>query len=80
MALIVTVSYTSAENYMTSLMLLIAVFAVVNIPSTSTSISIWALSGSALRTLLAKGNRIALFNVSMALLLITNMAPVLPMN
>ncbi|KZK90525.1 hypothetical protein PsAD46_02146 [Pseudovibrio sp. Ad46] len=76
MALIVTVSYTSAENYMTSLMLLIAVFAVVNIPS----ISIWALSGSALRTLLAKGNRIALFNVSMALLLITSMAPALRMN
>ncbi|WP_275078132.1 hypothetical protein [Pseudovibrio sp. Ad5] len=39
-----------------------------------------ALSGSALRTLLAKGNRIALFNVSMALLLITSMAPALRMN
>ncbi|EEA94669.1 LysE family translocator [Pseudovibrio sp. JE062] len=75
-ALIVTVSYTSAESYMTSLLLLIAVFAVVNIPS----ISVWALSGSALRNLLAKGNRIAVFNIGMALLLIASMAPVLLMN
>ncbi|MES0871658.1 LysE family translocator [Pseudovibrio sp. SCP19] len=75
-ALIVTVSYTSAESYMTSLLLLIAVFAVVNIPS----ISVWALSGSALRNLLAKSNRIAVFNIGMALLLIASMAPVLLMN
>lgn len=74
-ALIVIVTYTSPEEYITSLIVLIVLFAVVNIPS----ISVWALSGSALRTMLGQGNRIAIFNIAMALLLIASMVPVLLM-
>jgi threonine/homoserine/homoserine lactone efflux protein len=72
-ALIVTVSYTVPEQFMTSLILMIAIFAIVNIPS----ISVWALSGAALRQTLAKGRRIVLFNMAMALLLVGSMIPVL---
>ena len=72
-ALIVTVSYTDPENYLPSLVLMIMLFAVVNLPS----ISVWALSGVALRSVLGKGNRIVVFNVSMALLLVVSMAVVL---
>lgn len=72
-ALILTVSYTSQADYLASLVAMIAVFAVVNIPS----ISVWALSGTALRGVLAQGNRIAVFNVAMAVLLVFSMAPML---
>jgi threonine/homoserine/homoserine lactone efflux protein len=72
-ALIVTVTYTDPQNYLPSLIAMIALFALVNLPA----ISVWALSGVALRSLLAKGNRIALFNAAMALLLVGSMAVVL---
>ncbi|MCW5750116.1 MAG: LysE family translocator [Alphaproteobacteria bacterium] len=72
-SLIVTVSYTRPEQFMASLLLLIAVFAMVNLPS----LGVWVVSGSALRGMLAKGRRIAVFNVAMALLLVASMAPAL---
>jgi threonine/homoserine/homoserine lactone efflux protein len=72
-ALILTVSYTDQADYLASLVAMIALFAVVNIPS----ISVWAISGTALRGLLAKGNRIARFNIAMAILLVASMVPVL---
>ncbi len=72
-ALILTVSYTSSSNFMASLMALIVIFAIVNIPS----ISVWALFGAVLRESLAKGHRIAIFNISMALLLVCSMVPIL---
>ena len=72
-ALIVTVSYTDPGNYVPSLILMIAVFAMVNLPS----ISVWAIFGVALRRVLGEGRRIAVFNIVMALLLIGSMIPVL---
>lgn len=72
-ALIVTVSYTTLEDYVMNLFALIGLFAVVNIPT----ISVWAISGAALRRTLTKGNRIAVFNVSMAILLVGCMIPML---
>lgn len=72
-ALILTVTYTSPTDYLASLAAMIAVFAVVNIPA----ISVWAISGTALRGVLAKGNRIARFNIAMAVLLVASMVPVL---
>ncbi len=72
-ALIVTVSYTDPENHLPSLVAMIAVFALVNLPS----ISLWALSGLALRRFLGKGNRIVAFNFAMAILLVASMAWVL---
>lgn len=72
-ALIVTVSYTMPENYLTSLILMIAIFALVNIPA----ISVWAIGGTALRQLLSTERRVRIFNVTMALLLVGAMVPVL---
>lgn len=72
-ALIVTVSYTDPSRYLSSLMLLIAVFAVVNVPS----IGVWSLSGQALRRALGEGRRIVWFNGAMAVLLVASMMPVL---
>lgn len=72
-ALIVTVSYTSPDAYLASLLTMIAVFAAVNLPS----IGVWAVCGAALRRVLGEGRRIAVFNVAMALLLVASMVPVL---
>jgi threonine/homoserine/homoserine lactone efflux protein len=72
-SLIVTISYTVPDQLLTSLILLIAIFAVVNIPA----LSIWVLSGAALRQTLAQGRRIVMFNIVMAMLLIASMVPVL---
>lgn len=72
-ALIVTVSYTTPEDYLAILVLMILLFAMVAVPS----MSVWAIFGSALRNSLAKGRRIAVFNVAMAILLVASMAPVI---
>ena len=72
-ALIVTVSYTTPDAYLTSLLTMIALFAAVNLPS----IGVWAVSGAALRRMLGTGRRIAVFNTAMAVLLVGSMIPVL---
>jgi threonine/homoserine/homoserine lactone efflux protein len=72
-ALIVTVSYTQPERLLPSLAAVIAIFAVVNLPS----LSVWVLSGTALRRVLAEGRRIVAFNIAMAVLLVASMIPTL---
>ncbi|NDV28125.1 LysE family translocator [Desulfovibrio sp. JC010] len=72
-ALIVTATYTTPDNFLISLVMMIPLLAITILPS----ISAWALSGSALRKYLSKGKRIVVFNVSMALLLVASMAPML---
>jgi len=72
-ALIVTVSYTDPERYLPSLIIMILLFAAVNLPS----ISVWAASGVALRRIIGEGRAIVVFNVFMALLLVASMVPVL---
>ncbi|MDW3205189.1 MAG: LysE family translocator [Alphaproteobacteria bacterium] len=72
-ALIVTVSYTDQQDYLTSLITLIGLFALVNLPT----ISVWAVSGVALRQFLSTERRLRLFNGGMAVLLLATMIPVL---
>ncbi len=72
-ALVVTVSFTDQGNYLASLATMITVFALVNLPS----ISIWALFGRTLQTWLDTQRRARLFNIAMALLLVSTMIPVL---
>ncbi len=72
-ALVVTVSYLAPDAPVSSLLALIAIFAAVNIPS----IGLWAVSGVGLRGFLARGRRIAVFNVTMAALLVASILPVL---
>lgn len=75
-ALIVTVSYTPQGtlpgDYLPSLLLMILVFGVVNLPSIST----WAICGMALRRVLSDPARLRGFNIAMALLLVASMVPI----
>ena len=72
-ALIVTVSYTNPDRYLASLILMILIFAVVNLPS----LGVWAVSGMALRRIIGDGPKVVVFNILMALLLVGSMMPVL---
>ncbi|MBW8640549.1 lysine transporter LysE [Hoeflea sp. WL0058] len=72
-ALIVSASYVDVAAPRKSLAILVGLFALMNI----SSISVWAISGSALKRYLARGRRIAVFNPSMAILLLVSMIPVL---
>jgi threonine/homoserine/homoserine lactone efflux protein len=72
-ALVVNVSYAFPGPLLPGLLQLVLVFAMVNIPS----IGVWALSGSAIRSRLSNRRRLAVFNVSMASLLVASMIPVL---
>jgi threonine/homoserine/homoserine lactone efflux protein len=72
-ALIATVAYTTPDNYLINLILLVVLFALVNIPT----ISVWALSGAALRSWLSKGKRIVFFNYTMSILLVGSIIPML---
>lgn len=72
-SLIVTLAYTAPDHYLASLIMTIAVFAVINIPS----ISLWAVSGSCLQRFLSLGNRMQYFNLTMAILLVASMVPMI---
>jgi threonine/homoserine/homoserine lactone efflux protein len=72
-ALIVNVSYAFPGALVPSLLKMILLFAVVNIPS----IGVWALSGSALRGYLSGSGRLAVFNMCMASLLVLSTIPML---
>lgn len=70
-ALVVTVTFPDPAHYISSLLMTIGLFAVINIPA----ISVWALSGTALGTLLQDPLKVSVFNVSMAILLTVSMIP-----
>lgn len=72
-ALVVNVAYAAPDDPLPGLARVIAVFAVVNIPSIGT----WALCGASLRRMLATGRRIVVFNAAMAALLAGSMVPML---
>lgn len=72
-ALIATVTYTTQADYTLSLVLLILVFAIVNLPSICT----WAASGAILRSFLQDPVKRRTFNIVMALLLVATMVPIL---
>jgi len=72
-ALILNVSYSTPDSYIVNMVLLVLLFAVINIPT----ISIWALSGAAMSNWLSVGYRIVVFNILMASLLIGSMIPML---
>lgn len=65
--------YTSAENHLASVLLVTAIFAVVNVPS----ISVWCGLGNGLREFLASPNRLRIFNFTMAGLLVLSLWPML---
>lgn len=70
-ALSVSVTFLGDDAGLPALLLLIAIFALVNLPT----IGLWAVSGHWLRGALARGNWLAVFNVTMAILLVISTLP-----
>jgi threonine/homoserine/homoserine lactone efflux protein len=67
MAVTAMATYTTEQAYVTSVLIVGAIFAIVNVPSVST----WAGFGSALRQWLSEPVRLKWFNITMALLLVS---------
>lgn len=73
MAVTAMATYTSEQAYVTSVLIVGAIFAIVNVPSVST----WAGFGSALRQWLSEPVRLKWFNITMAVLLVLSLWPML---
>jgi threonine/homoserine/homoserine lactone efflux protein len=73
MAVTAMATYTNPDAFFVSVMIVGAVFALVNLPSVST----WAGFGSVLREWLSVPPRLKWFNISMALLLVISLWPML---
>lgn len=71
MALTATALYTTADHYIVSVLLVSAVFGIINLPC----ISVWAGFGVALRQILAIPARLRAFNILMAVLLLASTLP-----
>ena len=71
MALGATVSYSDPEAVTASILLIAAVFWAVSLPC----ISVWVLFGTGLKRLLKQPNRLRLFNMAMALILVASLWP-----
>ncbi len=71
--LTMTVAYTMADNYLPSLLVVIAVSALITIPN----VCLWTYFGTKLNRLLHDTRRVRVFNISMALLLIASFIPVI---
>ncbi|MFK3776353.1 LysE family translocator [Pseudomonas sp. NPDC089406] len=73
MALGAITTYTPAQGYVFNVIVIAALFTLVNLPS----VGIWVMFGSALRNLLRKPRAVVLFNVLMAVLLVISLYPLL---
>ncbi|MCY1441237.1 hypothetical protein D9M71_575440 [compost metagenome] len=66
-------TYTPAQGYVTNVIVIATVFALVNLPS----VCVWVMFGSALRTVLQNPRWLMLFNLLMAALLVISLYPLL---
>ncbi|WP_413791894.1 MULTISPECIES: LysE family translocator [unclassified Pseudomonas] len=66
-------TYTPLQGYFFNVLVIAAVFALINLPS----VSLWVVCGSLLRNLLRDRRWLRLFNWGMALLLVASMYPLL---
>lgn len=73
MAITAVATYAVAPSHVASVLLVGLTFVLVNIPS----VSVWTLSGVAIRRILADPRHLRLFNIGMALLLLVSLAPLL---
>lgn len=73
MAIGAITTYTPAQGYVANVVVIAAVFALVNLPS----VGVWVMFGSALRGLLQNPRWLMLFNVLMAALLVVSLYPLL---
>ena len=73
MAIGAITTYTPAQGYVANVVVISALFALVNLPS----VGVWVMFGSALRSLLQNPRWLMLFNVLMAALLVISLYPLL---
>lgn len=73
MAITAVATYAVASSHVASVLLVGLTFVLVNIPS----VSVWTLSGVAIRRILTDPRHLRLFNIGMALLLLVSLAPLL---
>ncbi|MBS7560689.1 MULTISPECIES: LysE family translocator [Pseudomonas] len=66
-------TYTPLQGYFTNVLVIAAVFALINAPT----VSLWAACGSLLRNVLRNPRWLRLFNLGMAGLLVISLAPLL---
>ncbi|NQD91402.1 LysE family translocator [Pseudomonas sp. CrR25] len=73
MAIGAITTYTPQENFAVNVLLIAALFALVNCPS----VGLWTMAGSLLRNWLDNPRALRAFNVGMALLLVASLYPIL---
>ncbi len=73
MGLAAIATYTSKNAPFASLAVLVAVFAIINVPS----VSVWTLMGVQVRRVLSRPNWLRAFNITAALLLLASLYPVI---
>ncbi|MCY1291505.1 Cysteine/O-acetylserine efflux protein [compost metagenome] len=73
MAIGAITTYTPQENFLVNVVLIAALFALVNCPS----VGLWTVAGSLLRRWLDDPRVLRIFNVGMALLLVASLYPIL---
>ncbi|QMV65675.1 LysE family translocator [Pseudomonas berkeleyensis] len=73
MAIGAITTYTPHEGFFTNVLLIAALFALVNCPS----VGLWTVAGSLLRNWLNNPRALRAFNISMALLLVASLYPIL---
>ncbi|UTW08316.1 LysE family translocator [Pseudomonas benzenivorans] len=73
MAIGAITTYTPQENFAVNVLLIAALFALVNCPS----VGLWTLTGSLLRNWLNNPRVLRCFNIGMALLLVASLYPIL---
>jgi threonine/homoserine/homoserine lactone efflux protein len=72
MAIGAITTYTPHENFVSNVLLIAALFALVNCPS----VGLWTIAGSLLRNWLNNVRALRVFNISMALLLVASLYPI----
>jgi len=72
MAIGAITTYTPQENFVVNVLLIAALFALVNCPS----VGLWTVAGSLLRRWLHQPRILRVFNIGMALLLVASLYPI----
>lgn len=72
MAIGAITTYTPQENFVVNVLLIAALFALVNCPS----VGLWTVAGSLLRNWLSNARALRTFNIGMALLLVASLYPI----
>ncbi|MBX9764112.1 MAG: LysE family translocator [Pseudomonadaceae bacterium] len=72
MAIGAITTYTPQDNFVVNVLLIAALFALVNCPS----VGLWTVAGSLLRNWLSNVRALRIFNIGMALLLVASLYPI----